>query len=123
MGMYKPQQCYAPLATALLCFANCVAMASDKVAITITNNDTDDVKVNVYDMNTTPRSKLLSRQNISGFAAIPLSVTADANGSGHVRWTAVTTDPQLHKCGRKDRPGLADGASVHVYAKSVCRTK
>jgi hypothetical protein len=121
--MYKPQQRFTPLATALLCLANCAAMASDKVAITIANNDTDDVQVTVYDMNTKPQSKLLSRQKISGFAAIPLSITADANGAGHVRWTAVTTDPQLHKCGRKDREGLADGAAVHVYAKSVCRTK
>ena len=102
-------------AGALLCLNGAAARASDKISITITNDGTDDV-------NTTPHSKLLSRARISGFASIPLFVTADASGKGHVAWSASTADPAIHKCGRKDKRGLDNFASVHVYAKSDCPT-
>jgi hypothetical protein len=96
------------------------ARADDNFPITITNDNTDDVIVSLYDLNTTPRSKRLSHQRINGFASIPISVTAGPDGTGHVSWKAVSVDPAIHKCGRKDRPGLQPGASVHVYAKSDC---
>jgi hypothetical protein len=99
------------------------ALADDSVPITVTNDNTDDVIISLYDINTTPRSKLLSHQRINGFASIPLSVTAGADGTGHVYWTAVTADPGTRKCGRKDKPGLQSDASVHVYAKSDCPAK
>jgi len=99
------------------------AFADDNVPITVTNDNTDAVIVSLYDMNTTPRSKLLSHQRINGFASIPISVTAGADGTAHVYWTAVTADPSMHKCGRKDKPGLQSDASVHVYAKSDCPAK
>jgi hypothetical protein len=109
-----------PAVLGLLCLVGASAMAGDKVAITIINDGTDDVIVTLHDMNTKPHSKLLSHQRISGFASIPISVSADAAGNAHVFWTAVTADPALRKCGRKDKSGLQNDASVHVYAKSDC---
>jgi hypothetical protein len=113
----------AVLAPALLCLGGVSAMADDTVPIKVTNNGTDDVIVSLYDMNTNPRSKLLSHQRISGFASIPISVSPGADGTAHVFWTAVTADPSMRKCGRKDKSGLANDASVHVYAKSACPTR
>jgi len=107
------------LAAALSLGGSAAVSAADKVAITILNDNTDDVLVTVYDMNTRPHDKLLSRQRINGFASIPLSIAADAAGRGHVRWTAITAT-QSRQCGHKDRKGLADGDSVHVFAKSIC---
>ncbi len=116
-----------PTVLALLCLCGVDAMADeiggttdDKVSITVTNDNTDDVFVSLYDANTRPRSKLLSHQRINGFASIPISVSADASGNGHVYWTAVTADPSMRKCGRRDKPGLTNDASVHVYAKADC---
>ncbi len=114
------QRLFASFPIGLLCLCTFGALADGLVPITVTNNNTDDVFVSLYDMNTQPRSKLLSRQRINGFASIPISVSPDAAGNGHVYWTAVTADPALHKCGRRDRPGLATDSSVHVYAKSDC---
>jgi hypothetical protein len=108
------------LVGALLCLSGAAAMAGDKISITITNNGTDDVFVTVRDMNATPSAKLLSRARISGFASIPIFVTADASGKGHVAWSAYTADPAIHKCGRKDKRGLDNFTSVHVYAKAEC---
>jgi hypothetical protein len=107
---------------ATLLLQSAAARADDKVAITLTNDNTDGVYVTVYDMNTSPPSKLLSHQEIEGFASVPLSIAADASGNGHLRWSAVAADPQARKCGRKDRPGLRSDASVHVFANSRCPT-
>jgi hypothetical protein len=106
----------------LACVCGAGALADGDVAITITNDNTDDVVVSVYDMNTTPKSKLLSQQRISGFASIPMSVTSGDDGTAHIFWRAVTASSDPRQCGEKDRPGLATGASVHVYAKSDCPT-
>ena len=122
MAMNRLHGICVAAAGALLCLNGAAARASDKISITITNDGTDDVIVTVRDMNTTPHSKLLSRARISGFASIPLFVTADASGKGHVAWSASTADPAIHKCGRKDKRGLDNFASVHVYAKSDCPT-
>jgi hypothetical protein len=106
-----------------LTFAGAGAYADDKVAIKVTNDNNDDVIVSLFDMNTTPRTKLLSHQRINGFASIPISVTADANGTAHVYWKARSSGSDSPKCGAKDKPGLSADASVHVYAKSDCPSK
>jgi hypothetical protein len=106
-----------------LTFAGAGAFADDKVPITVTNDNNDDVIVSLFDMNTTPRTKLLSHQRINGFASVPIAVTADANGNGHVYWKARSSGSDTPKCGAKDKPGLSTDASVHVYAKSACASK
>ena len=108
------------LALASMLIGGPCALAADTVAITIINDHTDDVLVTVYDMNTQPHSKLLDGQRINGFASVPMSVAADAAGTGHVSWSAVTADPDVRQCGHKDKAALANNDSVHVFAKSKC---
>jgi hypothetical protein len=98
------------------------AQADEMLPITIVNNNTNDVIVTVRDLNTLAHTKVLVRQRINGFASVPVSITAGADGTGHVRWTAYSAgdDPQ---CGAKERPGLGSNASVHVYAKSACQAR
>lgn len=107
-------------ALACLLLIGHTAHAGDVVAITITNDDTDDILVTVYDMNTDPPDKLLDGKLINGFASMPISVAAGAGGTGHVSWMATNTDPDNVRCGRRDKPGLITNASVHVFARSTC---
>jgi hypothetical protein len=108
------------LALTCLSMGSLPARANDTVSITITNDNTDDILVTVYDMNTRPHGKVVDGQRISGFASIPVSVTAGAGGTGHVYWRATTLDPDMPQCGRRDKGGLSNGASVHVFAHSQC---
>jgi hypothetical protein len=103
----------------LLLSASGSAEADEMLPITIVNNNTNDVIVTVRDLNTLAHTKVLVGQRINGFAAIPVSITAGADGTGHVRWTA-TTAGDIPKCGVKERAGLGGNDSVHVYAKSAC---
>jgi len=96
------------------------AMADDMVSIKISNDGTDDILVTVYDMNAEPPGTVVIRQRISGFAWIPLSVTAGRAGFGHVRWTATSAVAGLHRCGRHDTRGLERDDSVPVFADSPC---
>src|SRR5580693_1944383 len=98
------------LALACLSMAGAAARAADTVTISITNNGTDDILVTVYDMNTRPHTKVLDGQRISGFASVPISVTAGAGGTGHVYWRATNLDPDTPRCGQRDKGGLANGA-------------
>ena len=120
----------APFSLALACLLTvaCLSMdtlparANDTVSLTITNDNTDDILVTVYDMNTRPRGKVLDGQRISGFASVPVSVTAGAGGTAHVYWRATTLDPNMPRCGQRDKAGLENGDSVHVSAHSQCPT-
>jgi hypothetical protein len=112
----------APFCLALACLsmACAAAQAGDMVTLSITNNDTDDILVTVYDMNTQPHGKVLDGQKISGFASVPISVAAGAGGTGHVYWRATTLDPDMPRCGHRDKAGLSNEDSVHVFAHSQC---
>src|ERR1700688_4829711 len=100
--------------------AGATAIGDDMVAIKISNDGTDDILVTVYDMNAEPPGTVVIRQRISGFAWIPLSVTAGRAGFGHVRWTATSAVAGLHRCGRHDTRGLERDDSVPVFADSPC---
>jgi hypothetical protein len=95
------------------------AEADEMLPITIVNNNTNDVIVTVRDLNTLAHTKVLVGQRINGFASIPVSITAGADGTGHVRWTATTAGDDA-KCGARERARLGGNNSVHVYAKSAC---
>jgi hypothetical protein len=112
--------CRTVLALLCLPLIGTIAYAGDPVQITITNDGTDDVLVTVRDMNTRPHIKVLDGQRISGFASVPVSVTAGATGTGQVSWTAVTTDPDVRRCGHGDKPTLANFDTVRVFAHSKC---
>jgi hypothetical protein len=110
------------LALACLSTSSPPARADGTVSITIANDNTDDILVTVYDMNTRPHAKVLDGQRISGFASVPISITAGAGGTGHVYWRATNLDPDNPRCGQRDKAGLANGASVHASAHSQCST-
>src|ERR1700679_2944782 len=97
------------LALACLSMDSPPARADDTVSITIANDNTDDILVTVYDMNTNPHAKVLDGQRISGFASVPTSVTAGAGGTGHVYWRATNLDPDTPPCGDREKAGLPDG--------------
>ena len=108
------------LTLAALSMACATAHAEDTVTISITNDDTDEILVTVYDMNTQPHGKVLDGQVISGFASVPISVAAGAGGTGHIYWRATTLDPDRPRCGHRDKAGLSNEGSVHVFAHSQC---
>jgi len=110
------------LGISLFTLVDDAAAGGDVIPITITNDNAGAIFVTVYDDNLTPAAPILSSQKISGFASIPISVTAGATGYGHVSWTATTGGSFHHRCGHRDRPGLRNGSVVHVRAGSGCGT-
>jgi hypothetical protein len=108
------------LSFSLILLGTTAAVADDTVTIRILNDGADDIVVTVYDMNAQPPGAVIESQRINGFAWIPVSVTAGAVGNGHVMWTARTTDASFHRCGRRERRGLANEDSVRVFADSGC---
>jgi hypothetical protein len=104
----------------LLALAGATAVGDDMVALKISNDDTDDVLVTVYDMNAEPPGAVIVRQRISGFAWIPVSVTAGRAGFGHIRWTATSAVSGQRRCGQSDTRGLGNDDSVSVFANSPC---
>jgi hypothetical protein len=108
------------LGSLLSLLVGATAAGDDMVAIRISNDDTDDILVTVYDMNAEPPGAVIVRQRINGFAWIPLSVAAGAGGTGHVRWTATSAVPGLRRCGHHGSRGLGNDDSVPVFADSPC---
>jgi hypothetical protein len=90
------------------------------LTITISNDSTSNLLVTVYDQNTDPAQKILASQVINGFATVSVSVTADSSGHGHLSWSTTTVDPDMRRCGHRDKPGLNDGDTVHVSADGDC---
>lgn len=104
----------------LLLLAAGAGADGDSVVIRISNDGTDDILVTVYDMNADPPGAVIVRQRINGFAWIPISVTAGAGGTGHIRWTATSALPGPHRCGHDGSRGLGNDDSVRVFADSQC---
>ena len=100
------------------------ARGAGGVNLTVTNNTTDDLALTIYDLNTRPVQKVLTRDVINGFATLRISVTPDGSGQGHVSWKAATVGGgALARCGGRDRSGLQEGDDVHVYANAACGGK
>jgi hypothetical protein len=104
----------------LTLLAGATAVADDMVSIRISNDDTDDILVTVYDMNADPPGAVIVRQRINGFAWIPVSVVAGRAGFGHVQWTATSAVPGVRLCGQHDTRGLGNDEAVSVFANSPC---
>jgi hypothetical protein len=104
---------------ALMLLAATAAIA-DTVTIRICNDSPEEIIATVYDMNAQPPGVAIANQRISGFAWIPVLVNAGDTGNAHVRWVATTGDANFRKCGHQDRRGLANDASVQVFASSRC---
>jgi hypothetical protein len=113
----------ASLLQVLLILGSASAFGGEGMTITINNNTTSDLLVTIYDMSTNPAQRLLSSESINGFASITVTIAADASGQGHLSWSATTLGPDMRRCGHRDKPGLSDGDTVHVFANDECATK
>ncbi|MDB6086508.1 MAG: hypothetical protein JWN43_4389 [Gammaproteobacteria bacterium] len=96
------------------------ALGDDMVTIRIYNDGSDSIVVTVFDLNASPPGTALASQRINGFAWVPLSVEAGADGNGHVKWMARSGDEDFQRCGRGNVRALGDDASVRVSANSGC---
>jgi len=90
------------------------------IDVKITNDGTENVVVTVYDTSTQPNSVVLAHQRINGFSTVPVTLVPDAVGRANLSWTAITADPNLHRCGHASNAGLTDADSVNVHADSEC---
>jgi len=100
--------------------ASTAAFADDPVMLRMYNDDADDIVLSVYDMNAQPPEAVISNQRVSGFAWIPISLSAGAAGKGHLKWIARTVDPSFLKCGYREMRGVANDAMVYISASSSC---
>ena len=107
------------LSTMLL--VSTAAFADDPVMLRMYNDDADDIVLSVYDMNAQPPGEVISNQRVSGFAWIPISLSAGAAGKGHLKWIARTVDPSSLRCGYREMHGVANDAMVYISANSNCR--
>jgi hypothetical protein len=71
-------------------------------------------------MNAEPPGAVIVHQRISGFAWIPVSVTAGRAGFGHIRWSATSAVAGRRRCGQSDSRGLGNDDSVSVVADAPC---
>lgn len=92
----------------------------DVLTINLANNTSDNLLVTVYDQNTTPAQRVLSTTEIYGNASIPVSISPDGSGKGHLSWTAMTVDHDMRQCGHNDNSGLNDGDTVNVQTDGDC---
>ena len=99
-----------------------VTAFGDGLNVTISNNTATTLMVTVYDQNTSPVVRVLSRQTINGFASVSVSVALDDSGQGHLSWDAVSTGTDMRTCSQGDAPNLNDGDTVNVSAGSDCGT-
>jgi hypothetical protein len=90
------------------------------IDVKITNDGTENIVVTVYDTSTQPNSVVLAHERINGFSTVPVTLIADAAGRANLSWTAITADPNLHRCGHASNAGLTDADSVNVHADSEC---
>src|SRR5277367_6405095 len=78
------------LAYLLFCMGGGAVYGGDGLTITVMNDTTDNLIVTIYDRNTSPPQKVLSSEVVLGSASIPVSISADPSGQGHLSWTART---------------------------------
>jgi hypothetical protein len=104
----------------LFCMGGAAVYGDAGLTITVRNDTTDNLIVTIYDRNTSPPQKVLSNEVVLGSASIPVSISADASGQGHLSWTARTADPDMRMCGHNDKANLNDGDTVHVQADGDC---
>jgi hypothetical protein len=96
------------------------ALASDGIAVKITNDTSADVVVTLIDMNAKPEQTLLSNETIYGFASRPVRIAPDDSGYGHIRWTATSGSASSRTCGHAERSALSADGVIHVSANTGC---
>jgi hypothetical protein len=109
----------ALILSCLPAFFVATAQSGEGVDVKITNDGTEDIVVNVYDMSSNPARLVLTNERINGFTSVPISLIADASGQANLAWTATSTDPTFHRCGHA-KTVVGNDASVTVHADSTC---
>jgi hypothetical protein len=108
------------LGISLALFASGPASAGDTVPIRLYNDGSDPIVVTVYDLNAEFPRPAVTSQRINGFAWIPLSVLAGADGNAHIVWSARSGDETFKRCGQREIDELGDDDSVHLFTDSDC---
>jgi hypothetical protein len=91
------------------------------INIIIENDDPNDAYVSVRDLNTAGHDPVLTNARINSHDGVPISVTADGSGHGHVSWIATRTDEPPSACGSGDAPDLDNlGRPVSVSMSGSC---
>jgi hypothetical protein len=106
--------------TCLLTWGSSVFGVTDVLSISIANNSPTHLFVTVYDQNTNPPQLVLSTTVIDGNASIPVSISPDRSGMGHLSWTVMTVGPDMRRCGQDDKSELRNGDTVNVQTDSAC---
>lgn len=96
------------------------AAIADTMTIRLLNDGPDELVATVYDMNAQSPKVATVNQRISGFSWVPVLVTAGPTGNAHVKWIARSADPAFPRCGHRESRGLANDATVRVFANSRC---
>jgi hypothetical protein len=101
------------------------AQAPKTISITIRNTDNGNLLLRVADMNQSGKM-VFGPGSLKQGSSASLKIIADNAGKGHISWTAMSAPENGEhplKCGKSDRTGLADGASVNINradAPSAC---
>jgi hypothetical protein len=104
----------------VVCMVSGVALGSDGISVKVTNDTSSNIVVTVIDMNVNPEQVLISNETIYGFASLPIRVSPDASGYGHIRWTATSGGADSRACGHKEADRLSADSVVHVTASASC---
>jgi hypothetical protein len=108
------------LGISLAPFVGGPARAGDTVPIRLYNDGSDPIVVTVYDLNAEFPRPAVTSQRIDGFAWIPLTVLAGADGSAHIVWSARSGDESFKRCGQREMEELGDEETVHLFTDSDC---
>jgi hypothetical protein len=104
------------LAATVALSAAAYAQTAKTISITIKNTDNGNLLLKVADANQSGKM-VFGPGSLKQGASTTVKVNADAAGKGHITWTAMGAPENGEhplKCGKADRTGLADGASVAV---------
>jgi hypothetical protein len=109
-----------PIALAMIACVGGSALAQDGVTVQVLNDTPDSLTVTLYDRSVQPPQPVVSSAEINGNASMSVSITADASGRGHLSWNAITTDPDMRRCGHGEKRAVNDGDTIHVHANRRC---
>lgn len=111
--------CTALFTVVLLLSASFSIALGATITVSINNEGTRDVFVTVQDMNTEPPETILNNRRINEHEKLDqLSITADGNSHGHLKWSATSTDHS--HCGSGDKDDLGNLDILSVSASSGC---
>lgn len=94
------------------------AFGGDGINVNVTNDGVEDVYVTVFD--DTTKSPLIEHARLNGFSTLSVSANPDDTGRASISWTTISVDSRERHCGRGNRVGLDNDATLNVHADSSC---